>query len=363
MVSINNPVQSTLIFISIFVLALVFFVKSKKDESENNFFPISLTNELKGFAILAVIFSHIGYFLVYQHDFLFPLTILAGVGVNIFLFLSGLGLTISALKKDLTILDFYKKRLLKLFVPLWIVLIIFFLADYLFLNINYSWQFVGKSFLGIFNSADIFKDVNSPLWYFTLILFYYLIFPFVFSKKRVWLSAGIIYLMSFFILYQNFDFMKNVLTLYKVHIMAFPLGMIFAWLFSGKNFIKIKDFFAKFNFTFYLRYFLIFILLFVFNYFIFHSGVGEKYYKEELISIITTLVVIFIFYLKQFEFKIFSWFGIYSYEIYLLHWPIMYRYDFLYKSLPGWLSTLLYLILFIALGFVLKKASELVLKK
>ncbi len=111
MVSINNPIQATWIFISIFLLALLISIKSQKaNNADNNkgFFPITLTQELKGLAILAVVFSHIGYFLVYQHEFLFPLTILAGVGVNIFLFLSGLGLTISALKKDLSVWNFYK---------------------------------------------------------------------------------------------------------------------------------------------------------------------------------------------------------------------------------------------------------------
>ena len=373
MVSINNPIQTTWIFVSIFLLVLLISIKSQKvnkDEVSKGFFPITLSQELKGLAILAVVFSHIGYFLVYQHEFLFPLTILAGVGVNIFLFLSGLGLTISALKKDLSVCNFYKQRLLKLFVPFWLALILFISADYFFLNISYSWVFGIKAFLGIFTTASIYNDLNSPLWYFTLILFYYLIFPFVFSKKRGWLSAVVIFLISYLILRQNPETLQDVANLYKTHLVAFPLGIFVAWLFSKEFFInRINDLKNNFavnwlikNFGQIIRYVFMVALLFLINYLAFHAGIGEKYYVEEFISIITSIAVIILFSLKKFEFRLLSLFGIYSYEIYLLHWPIMYRYDFLYKSLSGWLATLIYLILFLFLGLALKKVSDLVLK-
>jgi len=373
MVSINNPVQVTWIFISIFLLALLISIKPQKEKNSDDnkgFFPITLTQELKGLAILAVVFSHIGYFLVYQREFLFPLTILAGVGVNIFLFLSGLGLTISSLKKDLSVWNFYKQRLLKLFVPFWLVLILFFTADYLFLNISYSLIFSVKAFLGIFTTANIYNDLNSPLWYFTLILFYYAIFPLVFSKKRAWLSAIILFVIPYLILRQNPETLKDIIGLYKTHLAAFPLGVIIAWLFSEKFFIKfvevVRNNFAGNwlikNFGQITRYVFMIGLLFFINYFAFHAGIGEKYYVEEFISIITSISIIILFYLKKIEFRLLSLFGIYSYEIYLLHWPIMYRYDFLYKFMSGWLATIIYLILFLVFGLILKKVSDYILK-
>jgi peptidoglycan/LPS O-acetylase OafA/YrhL len=369
MVSINNPVQTTWIFILIFLLALLISIKpqkAKNSEDNKGFFPITLTQELKGLAILAVVFSHIGYFLVYQHEFLFPLTILAGVGVNIFLFLSGLGLTTSSLKKDLSVWNFYKQRLLKLFVPLWLVLILFFTADYLFLNISYSWVFSVKAFLGIFTTANIYNDLNSPLWYFTLILFYYLIFPIIFSKNRAWLSAIISFVIPYLILRQNPQILQDIVGLYKTHLVAFPLGIFVAWLFSEKFFIKFvevvrNNFTGNWlikNFGQITRYVFMIGLLFLINYFAFHAGIGEKYYVEEFISIITSIAIIILFALKKFEFRLLSLLGIYSYEIYLLHWPIMYRYDFLYKFMSGWLATIIYLILFLLLGFILKKVSN-----
>jgi peptidoglycan/LPS O-acetylase OafA/YrhL len=245
-VLINDPVGATWIFSSILMIA---FLISLKRRSESGFFPVSLTQELKGFAILAIILSHVGYFLSSDHRFLYPLSILAGVGVNLFLFLSGYGLTFAALRKKISTLEFYKRRLIKLFIPFWMVLAVFLLLDFLFLKIGYSWSYIFRSFAGFFPSADLIKDINSPFWYFSLILFYYLIFPVLFMKKRPWLSAVFVYGIAYLIVQEKFEIFKDVAKLYEVHILAFPLGMIFGWLFYERisfDFLLPKNFSAYF---------------------------------------------------------------------------------------------------------------------
>jgi peptidoglycan/LPS O-acetylase OafA/YrhL len=355
--SINNPVQSTYIFIAIFLVILFVCIQKKKEKG----FSPSLTQELKGFAILAVIFSHIGYFLVYQHEFLYPLSIWAGVGVNIFLFLSGFGLTIGRLKKDESILQFYKKRLSKVLIPFWLVLIGFLLLDYFALGITYPLKFVGHAFVGIFTTASLYTDVNSPFWYLTLLLFYYFLFPILFSKKYPWITAIILYSITHFIIKSEPLFLENVLGLYKVHILAFPLGIVFAWMYTRidilKNiFEKIKSTPQIFKHIFYYLS-LVGLIIFI-TYFSIHSGIGETARIEQTISLITMFGIMLLFFIKKTEFRLLSFFGLYSYELYLLHWPIMYRYDFLYTRIPAWLATCIYLLIFIALGWVLKKISN-----
>src|SRR3989339_968480 len=151
-ISIINVVLSTQIFIAIFVIALLVSIR-RKEKAET--FPLTVTQELKGIAIFAVIFSHVGYFLSTDHGFLFPLSILAGVGVNLFFFLSGYGLTQRAHKAKLSIAKFYQKRLLKLFTPFWIVIVILFLLDFFLLHITYSWPYNIRSVFGLFPSADL----------------------------------------------------------------------------------------------------------------------------------------------------------------------------------------------------------------
>lgn len=108
LISITNPIQQTWIFSIIFFAALLIFIKPRKI---TEWFPASLTTELKGMAILMIVLSHIGYFLATDTRFLWPLSIMAGVGVNLFLFLSGFGLTASQIKNNLKPWQFYKKRL------------------------------------------------------------------------------------------------------------------------------------------------------------------------------------------------------------------------------------------------------------
>lgn len=356
-VLINNPIQATWIFVSIFVVA--FFVSLRRSNTDH--LSRSVTQELKGFAILSIIFAHIGYFLVTDTHFLFPLSIMSGVGVNLFLFLSGYGLTMSMLKKQESSMQFYKRKLLGLFVPLWIVLIIFLNLDYFVLGTTYPLNFSVKAFFGIFTSTNIFTDFNSPLWYFTLILFYYLLFPLVFSKKRPWTSAFILWIISYFIINTDSIYFADVLKLYKIHIFAFPIGIVCAWLHSDKKiinnifFIKIKNFYIQFKSI--LFPLLMITLLGIIGYTAIHSGVGESTRIEQIISLISMSALILVFILKKYESQIFSIFGLYSYEIYLFHWPLMYRYDFLYRYVPAWIATIIYLCIFIGLGFLLKKLS------
>lgn len=354
---INNPIQQTYIFISIFILTLIFSIR-KRDINVKDIFPVSLTQELKGFAILAVIFIHVGYFLSENNQFLFPLSIIGGVGVNIFLFLSGYGLTVSSFKKIEKPFDFYKNRLLKLMIPMWIVVSLFLILDFFFLNISYTTNSVIKTFLGIFTKADMYSDLNSPLWYFTFILFYYLLFPWIFNKKHPWISSVIFLILGYVLVYLKPQSFKDVLELYKLHLLAFPCGILFAWILQQKeHLLKNRNLFSNISIKI-LSYIIFYLSLIIFIYTAYNSGVGQKYYIEEFISLITVFTAIIIFTLKKYEFRFLTILGIYSYEIYLLHWPLMYRYDFLYKFFPAWIATFAYLFLLLGIGFLLKKVSN-----
>jgi len=385
MISINNAVGATHIFIGIFIVALVLSIRRRSD---SEVFSVSLTHELKGLAILAIVFSHIGYFLVDDHRFLFPLSIMAGVGVNLFLFLSGFGLVVSSLRKKYSILRFYQKRLLKLMIPFWITLTVFFVANFLFFKTGYSWNYIAQSFLGYFPRADLSLDINSPLWYFTFILFYYLIFPFAFWRKHPCVSAVAVYAISYYIVQLDPVFLKEVMRLYEVHILAFPLGMFVGGIFfspnKARNYLanKFKILATRFretNLAVKLRHHkenkswqhrlldiskqmgeasLVVALLGIFFYTAYYSGVGELPNVEQAISLITMTAILVIFLIKKVDINLFHFFGFYSYEIYLLHWPILSHYDLFLRFMPAWLAVILYLVLFLILGWVLKKISR-----
>lgn len=389
LININNVVSETWIFETIFLIALIVSIKRK---NPRHLFPVSLTQELKGFAVLAIVFSHIGYFLVSDTRFLFPLSIIAGVAVDMFLFLSGYGITTSVyIKKSTNTIGFYKKRLPKLIVPFWIVLIFLFLGSFFILKENYSWQYIVRSFLGFFPSADIYKDIDSPLWYFTLILSYYILFPLVFSKKQPWISMIAFYGIGYVLTRMWWpNILSGVWGLYYVHIFAFPFGIFMGWLLEKRHIIwrnfldNINQQLDKMRFkpvrkylksiqktSFFrieskhllriIRYFFMTVLGLIALYTAYYSGYGNMD-KLWVISEITMSAIIALFIMKRVEFRLFSLFGFYSYEIYLLHWPVMYHYDIFYKYFPASVATSLYLVFFIFLAWLLRKLSNWILQ-
>lgn len=344
-ISVFNPFQETIIFGVIFFAIILSTLRRKQG---TDLFPIETSSEIKGFAMIAIVLSHIGYFLSRQTDFLFPFSIYAGVSVDLFLFLSGYGLAVSALKNQLSIKEFYKKRVTKLFIPLWIVLILCFVADYFVLHKTYPIQDVILSFFGIFRHADLFQDVNSPLWYITWTLFYYILFPLFFSQKRPLLSAIGLYLAGWLLLQTALPVSPGVFGLYRVHVLAFPLGVFAAALFQ-----RYSATLQKFTENTIVRRLLLVLLCGAFVYFGLHSEIGKGYILEQAGSIFLLILCILIFLFKKVQFRALSLFGIYSYEVYLLHWPLLYRYDFLYKYMPAGVATALYLLILLGLAFLL----------
>jgi peptidoglycan/LPS O-acetylase OafA/YrhL len=355
-VNITNPEQNTLIFTILLIVTLLITVRRRDMSAPGfSFMGTDLTQELKGFAIIGIILSHIGYFLVTDHRFLFPLSVMAGVCVNLFLFLSGFGLTASQLKNNLSIPEFYKKRLLKLFIPFWFMLVVFLILYKVLLNVSFSSSFIVQSVFGIFTSAQIMSDFNSPLWYFSFILFYYLVYPILFFKKHPYYSAATIFLSSILLVVAGLPINKDILNLYASHAVAFPLGVFVAAFVVDARFQHFRDFLKNFAASGLKYYLILGVLIFGIGYTAIHSAVGQGVYKEQLVSTFSMFMILFLFMLKRFKINFLSVYGKYSYEIYLLHWPILYRFDFLYLHLPAYLATFLYLIFFLGVAYLVSK--------
>jgi len=154
---------------------------------------------------------------------------------------------------------------------------------------------------------------------------------------------------------------KDLLKLYKLHFLAFPFGMLFASIFNN-NILKIKDRLKILQLgktvPFFLRFILTLLLTIVFSYTAIHSSIGEKISSEALISLITMTTLVLIVLIKKVQSNLLIVLGEYSYGIYLIQWPLMYRYDFIYKHTPLFLGTLLYIAVFLIIGYVLNRIAK-----
>ena len=358
--------QTNLIVIAILIAVVLFTFRRAK---HTDLFPVSVTQELKGLGILTVVFAHFAYMLVTNADFLFPLSIIAGVGVDLFLFMSGYGLTVGMLKKPLPVLEFYKRRVIKIFIPFWVAIILIFAANAIFLDIHYSVPYMIQSLLGWFPTAEGFNDVNSPFWYITWMMMFYILFPLVFSTKRPWLTAIVLSVIATLIgVYNPLEMGDN--WLHRLHTVAFSLGIIFAWLlFETKEkenkLVKILKHFR--NESKFMPYVIIALMLVVVVYMSLHTTanhwptltaiLGKGYFVDQLTSLVIMFAFIVIFSLKKFDNKFLSIYGLYSFEVYLIHWPLIGRYDIFFDILPAWAAVVAWMISFILISWLLQKIT------
>lgn len=364
-IAISDVSLSTnIVIIALIVVLLVSFRKSQ----HTDVFPISVTQELKGLGILTVVFAHFAYMKVTNTEFLFPLSIIAGVGVDLFLFMSGYGLSVGMLKRPMSALEFYKRRLIKIFIPFWVALIIIFAADAIFLGTFYSVPYMIQSLLGWFPTARGFGDVNSPFWYITWMIMFYALFPLLFSVKRPWLTALILAVIATLIgTFNPLNLEDN--WLHRLHTLAFPMGIVAAWLLKeskdkeNKLVKYIKEF--RNNSKGFARYIVIILMFAVVVYMSLHTSanhwptiasiLGKGFYVEQLSCLIIMLAFIVIFSLKKLDNKFLAVYGLYSYEVYLIHWPLIGRYDIFFDYLPAWAAVIAWMFVFIVVSWLLTK--------
>lgn len=364
-VALTSVQISTFIFIAITILVLFM---SFKPSNHTDVFPIPVTNELKGLGILTVVFAHFAYMKVTNWEFLYPLSTIAGVGVDLFLFMSGFGLTVGMMKRPMKTLDFYKKRVIKIFIPFWIALIIMFITDAIFLDRTYTAGYIIQSLLGFFPTADGFKDVNSPFWYITWMMMFYILFPLLFIKKAPWLTAIILAIIATIIGTTNpLELGSN--WLHRLHTLAFSLGIIAAWLLRAKENGEDNAFVAYVkNFrdnSKDMKYIVMFIMFVIIVYVSQHTGakhwptlkalLGHSFYIEQIACIVIMLAFIVIFVLKKTQSSVLVLFGAYSYEVYLIHWPLMRSYDVFFDILPPWAAVLVWMIVFVLVSMLLQR--------
>jgi peptidoglycan/LPS O-acetylase OafA/YrhL len=347
-ISIINAVAETRI-IEVFLL-LAILASTRLVKKDQPFFSVEITAELKGLAILMVIFAHVGYFLVDDHRFLVPLSNYGGVGVDLFLILSGYGLVAAAVRRPISISVFYLKRLTRVYIPVLITLALFLLLDFFVLHRTYPIKSIIENMLGFFPQADIYGNINSPLWYITPLLFYYIVFPLIFWRRLPLLSALAMAIIGWLVVRHIPDvhsISEVVVKLYKLHFLAFPLGMAMGAVInqSPAPVVKLVRWLGltvrKYHLTIILRLVLIFLAVYIFMYTSDHSHIGEGWKKESITSLYSAMSLVAIFVFKKINVKVLSLLGLFSFEIYLLHWPLLYRYDFIYGHMPAGAATII----------------------
>lgn len=131
---------------------------------------IPALDELKGLAILLVILYHSGGVVAWENK------LHGELGVDLFVILSGIGLAYSR-----SVLDFkayFKKRILRLFPAYWFALTLFLIGGRYILNRTYTRFDIVIHYLGLqtFFGDAYAVSINDAFWFVTLILLLYVLF-------------------------------------------------------------------------------------------------------------------------------------------------------------------------------------------
>jgi peptidoglycan/LPS O-acetylase OafA/YrhL len=335
--------------------------------------PVDASQELKGLAILSIVFAHISYMLVTEKQYLYPLSIAAGVGVDIFLCMSGYGLTVGMLKRRQAPLEFYRRRLIKVFIPLWVALVILFAADALFLQRYYPPLYMLQSLLGWFPRADSMADVNSPFWYISWLLLFYVLFPLLFMPARPWLTALLLAAIANILAVVD-PLRLQVDWLHHLHTNAFSLGILAAWFLRevpGQRNALVEKLRELRNSPV-LTAIPLLLLIGLAAYLTAHhaaiewprsssllegAGFEAGDFIEQLASLGALVALLVVAILKRVESRFLHLFGVYSFETYLLHWPLLSRYDVFFRHLQPWLAPFVWLAVFIGAGWLLQRIT------
>ena len=150
----------------------------KKDTKDILYLIGRYRNAIMGFAALYILFFH-EWIVITGEDsaFYFAEKFIKRIGfygVDIFFFLSGMGLIYSIEKHN--VLEFYKRRFVRVFIPFFIMAII--------ISINKEWGM--ETFLkNVFGINFYIKSIYSYLWFVPAIMNLYILFPiyYFFFKK------------------------------------------------------------------------------------------------------------------------------------------------------------------------------------
>jgi peptidoglycan/LPS O-acetylase OafA/YrhL len=225
------------ILLPLFLFAVFFKSKPTKNFYENNF-SIENTNAIRGICAIWVVLHHIsGTVDFVQSKVLF--TGLAGqIPITVFFFLSGYAMTFQLDKKQDALNGFFKKRVLKIFMPLAVMAIVFF-SYYRILVMQRANQIsVGRQLLNSLIDLSHGYPLVLNSWFVVELILLYIIFYFSFkltkkNKKRgllvLFLSSGILMalLMGLFVL-------RGWPSTWFLSTLIFPLGSMY---YIYKNFI------------------------------------------------------------------------------------------------------------------------------
>ncbi len=329
------------------LLPICFLIVLTCEEGRDKFIDRSMSQTFRGVAILCVIIGHLATKCIEGRT----LFVAGGyLGVTIFLFLSGYGI---AIRYGLSKLHrvFWRKRFKRLYIPLWIALLLFLTLDMALIGLKHPLWEIAVNFLGIHLNGALIR-IDSPAWYVGFLMHYYLIYYMVSHMRAKQATKLILLFLSDTALFAfiRLSPLHQELRIWLHYMFIFPAGAVVA--------LYQRDFMEKLRSTgsLYLPVVVFVLLSSVCLFVSTEVSAGFRYFRMLLfIPVFMSLALLFQKARVRSRFLVFL--GKYSYEIFLLHLPFMVKYDFFLFRGPLLFSFYSYLGFVICLAMALQKLS------
>ena len=294
---------------------------------------IADTNVLKGVALLLLLCHHCFYpgepyddIVIKGVPLIDRLGSFSKICVALFVFLSGYGLTIQTMSRGSigNVLNFYRRRYVKLMINYWLIWLIFIpmgvFAFHRTFPLVYGDHYKYRLFwdiLGLHQAVFNEAGYNATWWFYSCIIVLYLIYPILWRFRRFWfvmIPFSIVFEMA--ISHVPFFGPSNV----GPYLLSFVCGLSYAYvnpcILGGAKIIE--------------KIFLLLILVIVCEY-RFHTGAA---YLWDTAIIITATFIYSIMSIPRLLFEVLIFLGKHSFNIFLFHSFIFYYYfhDYIYWS-------------------------------
>ena len=355
------PVQNPdlLNFIFLFTIVGLILLTIRKDNS-SNFLDRIQTGQLKGIAILLVVFGHLWVHVVQQR----PHFIFGRDGVALFLLLSGYGLTVSIGRARTGFINYASRRLRRVMIPYWTATVFILLLDFVILGRTYSDIDLIMTFSGL-NLNSTTQHIDYVRWYITFLIFWYLVFYIV---ARLFQGKSGLF-MLFIISTVLFPFSYYYLKFQWYQFFAFPVGCAIGFFKEDINklFAKNKKGFVIFT-VFAGSCVLVWKMLLSIE------SIGGCLYSHvpnilltfinevgSLVLVLTLIVCIACFGSIKYSSRFLLFYGGISYEMFLIHGAFLVKYNPIIRG-PGFSDVLISFPLFLLFATFLSYMFNRILK-
>lgn len=283
----------------------------------------SCTEELKGIAIMLVIFGHLSADKIIHAPYL---AYAGSQGVTLFLFISGYGLTKSYIKNGIS-KEILIRRFKRILIPYSIITALWIIIDMFIYHKTYSLHTIFLALAGM----DFSRSIDASMWYISFILLWYLFFNITFKLpvKNVFKLMILLFISYLFKYHPLTRYTHEVSYQWGLSAFTFPIGVL-AGLYIDRINKKLSE---KHRNLIYFSTAMVSFIIYIVS--LKYINISTSIFTISNFSFAFMVIIIIMFLNREkYYSRLLGFIGFISYELYLLEGALMWKYMWIRQLQP-----------------------------